>query len=522
MTIAVVIDRIQKRLRGQSFTEDQVTKREDNTAFVIQCGVNMVMHQYIGHEREHVVTDVTDLPPLLLRQTTHPLALLNPVEPLPVIWCKFKLLSLVLRDGLFTPVRVHHILTSKSAPVVADDIKRLQTVLNTGESSFYQVVSCRSLRPTSSIQPRVTSPDTTDCSSPSAAFKAQRLHISGTIAKAQYLAGLFGPIYAASPTPFFDKKHHTTGQHGGSLANMSTPHFAHQIAIKINFVPTPNSNKLRDFDKIYNEVVKRSPPSLVSAPPTQGVGTVRSSQGGRNYYKDDGGLSSDSGGEEEEEFVDASDMPPDNDDDYPNYNSSNIDNRPQAFGRASTPETPISIRGKFNPRKFVRKLSGLTSSSSAGQANGAWLRKENKDDADWLGHGSVRLIPQESLSHARYPTLSNSTWDDYVCRYEKAFKIKFTILDWDKLLSDNLIGKARLDMKQLLDNVLTPDPTTGLYPPSDKDGEEKHVQDCSLKLSTQKLFIIAAHGPLLTVFVVRPLLVESWVEEHLPFHFHNM
>ncbi|KDR72275.1 hypothetical protein GALMADRAFT_74027, partial [Galerina marginata CBS 339.88] len=42
---------------------------------------------------------------------------------------------------------------------------------------------------------------------------------------------------------------------------------AGSIQIKLGFAPTPNAQNLMEFDEIYGELVKRSRPSLVSAPP---------------------------------------------------------------------------------------------------------------------------------------------------------------------------------------------------------------------------------------------------------------
>ncbi|KJA14260.1 hypothetical protein HYPSUDRAFT_59467 [Hypholoma sublateritium FD-334 SS-4] len=89
---------------------------------------------------------------------------------------------------------------------------------------------------------------------------------------------------------------------------------AGKITIKLGFATT-SSNNLMDFDEIYGELVKRSRPSLVSAPPTEGVGTVRSTSaiGVSQQLQDDGGLSSDSDeSDDDAEFVDASDTTPPN------------------------------------------------------------------------------------------------------------------------------------------------------------------------------------------------------------------
>jgi hypothetical protein len=44
---------------------------------------------------------------------------------------------------------------------------------------------------------------------------------------------------------------------------------AGSVQIKLGFTPAPNSNNLMDFDEIYAELLKRSRPSLVSAPPVR-------------------------------------------------------------------------------------------------------------------------------------------------------------------------------------------------------------------------------------------------------------
>ncbi|EDR01685.1 uncharacterized protein LACBIDRAFT_310705 [Laccaria bicolor S238N-H82] len=82
------------------------------------------------------------------------------------------------------------------------------------------------------------------------------------------------------------------------------------IQLKIGFVPPHGTHDLLEYDEIYGEFVKRSRPSLVSAPATEGVGTIRSHHANGNQYafQDDGGLSSDDEDEDkegEDEFVDA-------------------------------------------------------------------------------------------------------------------------------------------------------------------------------------------------------------------------
>ncbi|KZP08405.1 hypothetical protein FIBSPDRAFT_922684 [Athelia psychrophila] len=63
------------------------------------------------------------------------------------------------------------------------------------------------------------------------------------------------------------------------------------VQIKLGFVSSMTTLALMEFRDVYNELVKRSRPSLVSAPPTEGIGTLRSYQHGP-AYEGDGGISS--------------------------------------------------------------------------------------------------------------------------------------------------------------------------------------------------------------------------------------
>lgn len=84
------------------------------------------------------------------------------------------------------------------------------------------------------------------------------------------------------------------------------------VQLKLGFVPPHAGAPLVDWEALYRELSKRSRPSLVSAPATEGVGTIRSNGGARDF-EDDGGLSSDaesdndgdSDAEDDDEFADA-------------------------------------------------------------------------------------------------------------------------------------------------------------------------------------------------------------------------
>lgn len=63
--------------------------------------------------------------------------------------------------------------------------------------------------------------------------------------------------------------------------------------MKVGFAQAPDAVAPRDFHDIYADLVKLSRPSLVSAPPTKGIGTIRSHEAGPEF--EDDGLSSDEG-----------------------------------------------------------------------------------------------------------------------------------------------------------------------------------------------------------------------------------
>lgn len=83
----------------------------------------------------------------------------------------------------------------------------------------------------------------------------------------------------------------------------------------------------------------------------------------------------------------------------------------------------------------------------------------------------------------------NPNWDEkllfHVRRYESAFNIQLTVLDWDKLSSNDHVADASINVAQLLEKAPKKDTQTGLYP-ADQDGTQDGMQDFVLQLSTDK------------------------------------
>ncbi|TFK32508.1 phosphatidylserine decarboxylase-domain-containing protein [Crucibulum laeve] len=457
------------------------------------------------------------------------------------------------------------------------------------------------------------------------------------------------------------------------------------IQLKLGFVAPPNVQHDLDFAEVYSELVKRSRPSLVSAPPTEGVGTIRSNALGPEY-EDDGGLSSDES-DDEDEFVDASSgdldsppvlsgsgklqaspqstpgsfaslyTPPDTPGPDQNDQGRQLMERtgqgqqsksqslsqdmkklklappPELVLQPGSPDTPtnespLGLGGKtptptpaggtptpttatpnnvltprtatpnktgggFIPRmKFPRKLSGFTSSSPASpspapttptselgsgppviarEQTGTPGEKEKKRlfRKSWSASGSsagsgsgdsvpagasgennvgigknavgyefgasndiVGIVMLEIQKADDLPRLKNMTrtgwdmdpfvvisfgkkvfrtrvirhsrspvWDEkllfHVRRYETSFKVQLTILDWDKLSSNDHIGDVNFAVHELIENAPQPDPVTGLY--AAEESGDHPMKEYSLPLSTAKeMPWEAKHNPVIT------------------------
>jgi phosphatidylserine decarboxylase len=82
----------------------------------------------------------------------------------------------------------------------------------------------------------------------------------------------------------------------------------------------------------------------------------------------------------------------------------------------------------------------------------------------------------------------NPVWDEkllfHVREYETTFKVQLTVLDWDKLSSNDHVGDASFMVSELLADAPQMDPITGLY---EDDADGKHpMKEFQLPLSTAK------------------------------------
>ncbi|KAF8624424.1 hypothetical protein AX17_007133 [Amanita inopinata Kibby_2008] len=101
------------------------------------------------------------------------------------------------------------------------------------------------------------------------------------------------------------------------------------------------------------------------------------------------------------------------------------------------------------------------------------------------------------IRHSRNPV-----WDEkllfHVRRYETSFKVQLTILDWDKLSSNDHIGDASFDVKTLIECAPQPDEVTGLYA-SDYGGDHPMREMRLEVLLAKDISWEAKHNPVVTI-----------------------
>ncbi|KAI0925468.1 hypothetical protein AcV5_008193 [Taiwanofungus camphoratus] len=374
------------------------------------------------------------------------------------------------------------------------------------------------------------------------------------------------------------------------------------IKVKLGFVSPANTAALMDYCELYSELVKRSRPSLVSAPPTEGIGTIRSNRTGPGYQDD--GLTSDSGesNSEDEEGESAAlpqlyDPPPfqasvaipslqsyhavetaptdlmgvsarpGHKSPSPSFNIPKIFPRRSSSGRvpsSSSNREPSSSSSRIPSSSESTPVAGspvtptgtmVSPSTSSGSAFGAGATtsvsrpplasRRARFRKSWGGNGKQKefnfsaandimgIVMLEIHGASDLPKLKNMTrtgwdmdpfvvisfgkkvfrtrvvrhslnptWDEkllfHVRRYETAFKVQLTVLDWDKLSSNDHVGDASFSVSELLANAPQKDESTGLYP-EDVDGSHP-MQEFRLPLVTAKeMAWEAKHNPMLTM-----------------------
>jgi phosphatidylserine decarboxylase len=82
----------------------------------------------------------------------------------------------------------------------------------------------------------------------------------------------------------------------------------------------------------------------------------------------------------------------------------------------------------------------------------------------------------------------NPVWEEkllfHVRDYEQSYRVQLTVLDWDKLSSNDYVGDVAIEVTDLAASVPKKDPNTGLYP-EEEDGT-RTFQQFKLPLTTTK------------------------------------
>ncbi|EKM58743.1 uncharacterized protein PHACADRAFT_253246 [Phanerochaete carnosa HHB-10118-sp] len=368
------------------------------------------------------------------------------------------------------------------------------------------------------------------------------------------------------------------------VSTRSSTHATGTIQVKLGFVQPPDAVAHRNFHGIYTDLVKLSRPSLVSAPPTEGIGTTRSHEAGPEF--EDDGLSSDEGDsasdlEDDEAAImsrsrDAATTPHAMPDPTltPSPTLSDTQMTPTALStmkKLPAKRRSPSFTKKFHLRRPSNKrsssldsttmpstLSGLPSITNfhtdaptppltpppsavtvrppaGGKARfpkswGAKSRHYNFSASNDI----IGIVLLEIKGATDLPKLKNMTrtgwdmdpfvvisfgkkvfrtriirhslnpnWDEkllfHVRRYESAFQVHMTVLDWDKLSSNDHVGAASFSVSELLAKAPKKDDKTRLYP-EHNDGTQDSLQEFVLPLQTeQQMPWESKHNPVLTV-----------------------
>ncbi|KAI0245970.1 phosphatidylserine decarboxylase-domain-containing protein [Lactifluus subvellereus] len=347
------------------------------------------------------------------------------------------------------------------------------------------------------------------------------------------------------------------------MSSRATTNASGTIHIKLGFVHPPNSTSPPEFEQTYKSLIKRSRPSLVSAPPTQGIGTIRSYQTGPEY--EDDGLSSDEAeGQECEADEDEDETEPKTS--TPDRFSAFVDD-PRSSSPDLTPTpspTAVSLPSAQQGRGFKKPsipkiltrraassttsdaaLSGPSQSSSRQSTTmtATTGSKRKGIPSRWQGQKSgafeldaandiVGIVMLEIHGATDLPRLRNMTrtgwdmdpfvvvsfgkkvfrtriirhslnpvWDEkllfHVRNYEQSYRVQLTVLDWDKLSSNDHVGDAAIEIAELAADVPKKDPDTGLYP-EDEDGT-RTFHKFKLPLATAKeMPWESKHNPIIT------------------------
>jgi hypothetical protein len=220
---------------------------------------------------------------------------------------------------------------------------------------------------------------------------------------------------------------------------------------------------------------------------TRGIGTIRSHQHGPEY-EDDGLSSDEADGQEGEASDDENEIEP---------KSSTADE-----SNVFTPRAHSVVITRFDPNSFP-----YCCISASHPTREVLLTIDPEDSHEATPYASpaesdlkvmctgwdmdpfvvVSFVKKVFRTRVIRHSL-NLVWDEkllfHVHKYERSFRGQLTVLDWDKLSSNDHVSDAAIEIIELAENVPKKDSDTGLYP-KDEDGTRTFPR-VQLPLATAK------------------------------------
>ena len=110
-------------------------------------------------------------------------------------------------------------------------------------------------------------------------------------------------------------------------------------------------------------------------------------------------------------------------------------------------------------------------------------RSERRRTQDYVAF-SKKVFRTRVIHHSLNPVFNEKLFF-HVCRSETGFQVQLTVLGWDKLSANDLVGDATFGVQELIEAAPKPDGETGLVTVDDEEeGVEKGMRVFRLELAT--------------------------------------
>ncbi|GLB40809.1 putative catalyzes the formation of phosphatidylethanolamine (PtdEtn) from phosphatidylserine (PtdSer) [Lyophyllum shimeji] len=293
------------------------------------------------------------------------------------------------------------------------------------------------------------------------------------------------------------------------------------LRLKLGFVKPPQPESTLGFEDIYKELLKRSRPSVISAPPTEGIGTIRSHQFKAGAYVlnddlEDRSTSSSGSSSSLNELLAPESLPHPSPPSPSAASPSAGEPRPPSFvnklfSLVSSP--PPSNASAPKPRQREHRQQAkkdserptqppmTTSTTTTTTASSASSRSRSSASPACPSDPTVRPRPpsQATLAYSNSPphpaSVLNTGWDMdpfvvvsfgkrvfrtrvlrhtldpvfeekmmfRVRRYEAGYQVRIVLADWERVRFNERVGEAGVEVRDLMESAPEPDAETGVY-----------------------------------------------------------